>query len=400
MVCSQPPREIVQGPLRELRVVELGAFVAAPSATKVLADLGATVVKIEQPGAGDPFRAWDSTLYSPWFIAQNRGKQSLTLDLKTPDGIDIARRLVAHADVLVENFRPGVAARLGLGWTDVRELNPRLVYCSISGAGEGGPYGQRPGYDAVGQALGGLLGLLIQDDCRPAGPPLSDTVTGLYGVVGILAALLDRQRTGRGLLVETSLLEATMALLEEPFSMYLNGGQVSSPHTRARQSQIYVMRCSDGGMLVIHLSSPTKFWSLLLTALDREDLALDPRFASREGRVEHYDEIVAELASALAVHSRDEWFERLSAAGVPCAPVYRIDEVVADAQVRHLGNLGVMRHDGNGDVWAVAPPLRFEGERPDLTSAPPALGEDSDAVLAEIGYEPLEIARFHKHRIV
>lgn len=250
---------MMPGALQGIRVLDLTSYIAGPFATMLLGDLGAEILKIETPGKGDPFRDWENEPrdYSPLFCGFNRNKKSLTLNLRIPEGREIFLRLARETDVVVENFRPGVVNRLGIGYATIKEFNPRVIYCSISAFGQSGPYRDRPGYDTIGQALSGLLSILT-DLRSPKGPgaPFSDHLGGIYGCYGILAALMARERTGLGQKVETSLLEATMSFIGYSITQYLATGEVPTMVSRLHQAQVYAFVASDGLPFVVHLSHP------------------------------------------------------------------------------------------------------------------------------------------------
>ncbi len=257
----------------------------------MLGDLGADVIKVEQPGTGDPFRAFKGGLYSPHFQTYNRNKRSITLNPKQPADRERLYELVKTADVYIQNFRPGVAEQLGVGEQRLRELNPRLVYCSISGFGPTGPAAARPSYDTVAQAASGYLKLLVNPaNPRVVGPAIADAVTGFYAAYGVLGALYERSRTGRGRKVEVSMLEAMAHWNLDAFTHYYSAGEVMGPFSRPRVSQSYVLECKDGKWVALHMSSPEKFWQGLANAIERPDMFQDPRFASREARIEHQED--------------------------------------------------------------------------------------------------------------
>lgn len=367
-------------------VVELASYVAGPFAGSLLADLGARVIKVEPPGRGDPFRGWSENDYSPMFCSLNRNKESVAVDLRAEAGRRLLRRLLAGADVLIENYRPGVPERLGFGYESLRADHPRLIYCSISGFGGDGPYRERPGYDTVGQGLAGLLSLVTDLDApRPAGFAFSDHLTGIYAAYGVLAALAARERTGCGQRVETSLLQATLAFIGENAAAYFASARVPDRETRVRIAQVYAFLGGDNLPFVLHLSSPQKFWQGLVTAVERPAWLTDPRFADRDARVRNYRQLSAELATVFAARPRADWLERLQANDVPSAAINTLEEAFADPQVRHLGLRVTTEHPLQGAVEMVGPGVRLEGTPAGIRSAAPVLGEHTDAVLRQLG---------------
>ena len=342
------------GPLSGYRVIEAARFVTGPYAGQLLADLGAEVIKIEDPEGGDPFRGWDERGgYAPMYQAFNRSKRSLTLNLRHARGRAIVEQLVANADVFIENFRPGVADKLGIGYARLAKLNPRLVYCSITGMGRDGPYAQRPSYDIVGQGLSGFLSLLVDlKDPKPVGPTFSDTLTGMFAGYGILAALHARVRTGKGQLVETSLLQATMGFMNEPFTTYFGAGKAPAAEDRPRMSKVFTALCSDEKPIAIHLSSPQKFWRAFVTAAGRADMIDDPRFRTGRDQQKNWHIVHEILRPIFRQKNRAEWFDIMVAAEVPVAPIYKLDEALADPQVQHLDM--IKKADASGERRGLA----------------------------------------------
>jgi crotonobetainyl-CoA:carnitine CoA-transferase CaiB-like acyl-CoA transferase len=373
--------------LKGVRIVEQGTFITGPCAGMMLADLGADVIKIESPD-GDPYRAYQGGNYSPHFQAYNRNKRSLTLDLKQQGDRGIFDTLIREADVFIQNFRPGTADRLGAGAKRLQELNPKLVYCSISGFGADGPYVDRPSYDSVAQALSGFLSVVV-DENRPRflGPALADAITGIYASYGVLGALFDRSRTGRGRVVEVSMLEAMAHFAVEPYAAYFALGTVPRSADRPRLAQAHILRTGDGGFIAIHLSSLEKFWTGLVAALDAPQLAADPRFATRLARIDNYDALGAELDRLFSQQPAQYWADRLGANDVPHAPINRVDAVVKDPQVQHLG-LMVPVHQPHAATHAVRPAVQFDGQRADAVRPAPLLGEHSEAIRARLAASP------------
>jgi len=362
--------------LSDIRVLEHGTFITGPAAGMLLADLGADVLKVELPGTGDPFRAFKGELYAPHFQTMNRNKRSVTLNTK--DKADLARfdELIAQADVYIQNFRPGVAENIGAGYERLKAINPRLIYCAISGFGKDGPYKDRPSYDSVAQAYSGFLGLLVNpNDPRVVGPALADTMTGFYAAYGIQGALHERSRTGVGKLVEVSMMEAMTHFNLDAFTHLFSIGQVMDPFSRARVSQSYVLECADGKWVALHMSSPPKFWEGLAKAMGRPDIFDDPRFATRDARMDNQEAMIEVLAGIFKTRTRVEWCNRLVAEDVPHAPMYTTPEVPEDPQIQHLQMFVEAPSPRGGTFKTVRSPVSFDGQRSLEVTAPPLLGQ-------------------------
>jgi crotonobetainyl-CoA:carnitine CoA-transferase CaiB-like acyl-CoA transferase len=372
-------------PLAGVTVLEMGTFITGPAAGMLLADMGADVIKVEQPGTGDPFRSFKGGLYSPHFQTYNRGKRSITIDPKNPEDLAVLDRLVADADVFIQNFRPGVADRLNVDAARLQAINPRLVYASISGFGSEGPERDRPAFDTVAQAASGFLRLLVNPEHpRVVGPAIADAMTGFYTALGILAALNERHVTGQGRVVETSMFEAMCHFNLDDFTHLLSADQVMGPYSRPHVSQSYVFQCADGKWLALHMSSPPKFWENLATAVGVPDMLERPEFASREARIAHYDDVVAFLAPIVAGQTRAHWTETLTRLEVPNSPVYDTAEVLATEQAKVLGIEVADPHGPHGEFRTIRFPLSFDGERMDSVTAPPVLGADDAAIRRSI----------------
>jgi len=389
------------GPLDGILVIEIATYVTGPYAGSLLAELGADVVKIEERERGDPFRGWGTDGYSATFRSVNRGKRSVAVDLRQADGQRVARALAARADVLIENFRPGVMERLGLGRGEMTQLNPRLVYCSITGFGSSGPYRERPGYDTVGQAMSGLLGLLTDlERPEPMGVSLSDHITGAAACTGILAALVGRGATGQAAHVETSLLEATTSFISENAARFFVDGHVPTRATRAAIAQAYAFVGSDGLPFVVHLSSPPKFWEGLIAATSLEALRTDERFVDRTARASHYEALRALLQERFRSAPRQSWLDALEAHDVPAGPINRLDEVFADPGIQELGMIVEVAHPAGGPMRLVGGPFRLDGAPLHVDRPPPLLGVDTIDVLTELGYPPEEIRRLKETEVI
>jgi crotonobetainyl-CoA:carnitine CoA-transferase CaiB-like acyl-CoA transferase len=369
----------MSGVLRGIRVVEQGTFITGPCAGMMLADLGADVIKVESPD-GDPYRSYQGEHYSPHFQAYNRNKRSIALDLKNRSEHGLFDGLVREADVFIQNFRPGTATRLGAGHERLCALNPRLIYASISGFGSDGPYAERPSYDSVAQALSGFLSVVV-DSSRPRflGPALADAITGIYAAYGVLGALVQRGRTGKGCLVEVSMLEAMAHFAVEPFAAYFALGNTPTSSDRPRLAQAYILRTADARLIAIHLSSLEKFWDGLIAALAAPELGSDERFSRRTARIDNYEALNMALDERFRKHVLSHWVEQLNRHDVPFAPINTIDEVIDDPQVAHL-ELIVPVESPRGGAHAVRPPVQFAGARQGSVRAAPALNEHGDAI--------------------
>jgi len=379
--------------LDNITVIECATFVTGPYATALLADLGARVIKVESAPDGDPYRYFaPDPAFSFNFAHLNRNKESLVLDLKAPAGKAICLELLANADVFVENFRPGTADRLGIGYEALRALNPKLVYCSISAFGQSGPYAEKPGFDTLGQAMSGLLSLLSDpNDPKVMGMAVSDYVTGLSAGYGILAALLARNNSGVGCRVETSLLQATLSFIGETAAGYLRTGNVPNRMARVKNAHAFAVVCQDGKPLAIHCSVPEKFWLALLKAAERMDIAADTRFKTRDARRQNYQALEQTLAPTFQTKTRGEWLKILEAHDVPAAPLYDVAEVLDDPQVKHLGLIEEVEHPQAGKLKFVGGPVRFDSLAKDKTEPPPLVGEHSERILRELGHNDTAI---------
>ncbi|WP_159618671.1 CaiB/BaiF CoA transferase family protein [Ruania rhizosphaerae] len=370
------------GPLAGIRVVELGQYISGPYAAKILADLGAEVIKVESP-AGDPMRRWEgSGEMSPQFAAYNRGKRAVTLDLKTSEGLAQLLNLAREADVLIENFRPGVAERLGFGPDRLREIAPSLITCSITGFGATGPLAGRPSYDTVVSAIGGMYSQVVPESTlRPLGPAFSDLLSGMSAAQSILAALHARTERGTGEHVSVSMVGALLDFLTEAASTYLETGAVAHPDSRPRRAQAYALKGSDGGAFVVHMSVPEKFWLGLLEVLERPDLAEDPRFASREGRVRHYDDLDAELKVIAATRPRQHWLDRLAEHDIPHGPLNTVADLFDDPQIAAMELVeNVPLPDGSTKPMP-RPSVGFSASGRRRLAPPPGLGEGNADLL-------------------
>jgi crotonobetainyl-CoA:carnitine CoA-transferase CaiB-like acyl-CoA transferase len=369
--------------LQNVRVVEVGGFITGPLAAMILAEYGADAIKLERPDGGDPFRSHTRGGYSPAFQAHNRNKRSIVADYAKPDGLKVLHALVRTADVFVNNNRPGVAEKLGFGYAQLHEVNPRLIYCAISGFGPDGPYAERPAFDNVGQALSGWMSRHRRDDDpRVVGPAISDPATSFYAASAILAALYERSVSGKGRLVEINMLEATIALNLEPLAFYFDRGEPQPLFQRGGASQAYNLVCKDGKCVALHMSSPDKFWQALCRVIERPEWA--KTYAQRADRAHDYEKIAFELKKVFATRERAVWMERLEREDVPFAPELGVEDLEHDPQVRHLGTMYELNHAKHGRVRAQHRPVKVDGSREIDFRPPPDLGEHTEEILAEL----------------
>lgn len=371
-------------PLTGIRVIELGTMITCPLAGMILAEMGADVIKVER-SEGDPFRGNDAGIDSPQFLAFNKGKRSVVLDLNMSEGQATLASLLTQADVMLENFRPGVLDRLGFDTPRLRAINPSLIHCSITGFGGDGPYKHRPSFDTVGQSLSGVASLLVDGELpRVMGPTFSDNITGMYAAMGILGALVERARNGVGRRVEINMLEATIALIPDIFARLFQHGTDPTPYSRVAASQAYVFRCSDDRLLGVHLSTQLKYWDSFLTAIDAEKIGQEPLFSTHALRVKNYQQLYLRLREIFAVRERAYWMAQLDRHDVPFAPVHKASDVIGDEQVRHLAIFGKATDGEEARSRIVMPPFKFDGVRNTSISAPPKKGQHTGEILEEL----------------
>jgi len=388
-------------PLAGVKVLDLSRVLAGPWCTQLLADLGAEVVKVERPRSGDDTRHWGPPWHgegdervAAYFLSCNRGKKSAAIDFAQPDGTALVRKLAAEADVLVENFRVGGLAKFGLDAASLRAANPRLVYASITGFGQDGPYADRAGYDFMIQAMGGLMSITGRPDGEPVGGPMrvgvavADLFTGMYTAVAVLAALFRREKTGEGAHIDMALLDTQLAVLANQASNFLVSGE-DPPRQGNTHPNIVPYQPFEAAdrPLVIAVGNDRQFARLAELAAHPE-WASDPRFATNSARVANRDEIVGLVAEAIRAQPAAYWFDRLEAAGIPAGPINRISEAIADIQAQHRHMVRTI-----ASVPMVGSPVRIDGERSDSDLPPPALGEHTDEILKQLGLGASDLAR-------
>lgn len=376
------------GPLQGTIVIDLSRALAGPHAAMMLGDLGARVIKVEAPNGGDESRGWgtivgaDEARESTYFLSCNRNKESVTADLKSAEGVEFLTRLIRVADVLVENFRPGVMDRLGFSNGRLHELNPRLVVLSISGFGHDGPQGGRPGYDQIAQGEAGLMSLTGPDAATPlrVGVPIGDVLAGMYGAFGVVAALQGRERTGRGDVVRTSLLASIVGVHAFQGTRYTVAGEVGhgTGNHHAAIAPYGLFRCADGALQAAVAND--NLWRRFCTAIGLD--VDDPRFVDNASRCAHREELTAEIEQRLAAHPPTHWLKLLNDAGIPCGEVRSLDQVYDDEQTLSQGLILDVEHESLGKIKIPGPPVRFERHSRRAHDAPPRLGQHDASVRA------------------
>jgi crotonobetainyl-CoA:carnitine CoA-transferase CaiB-like acyl-CoA transferase len=370
--------------LSNFTVLDLGTFITAPYAAMLLAELGADVIKVERPDGGDPFRWFSGGASSPHFQAHNRHKRSVVVDYTVPQGRELLHSLIKQADALVMNVRPGVEQRLGFDEATLRRLNPKLVFCFITGFGADGPHAKQAAYDNVGQAASGFLARFHDSsDARVAGPAISDAATGIFACIGILGALLERVSSGVGRKVEVNMIEATLALAIEPLAHYFATGADQPFYLRGAYSRAYVLTCQDGKRIALQMSSREKFWRGLAAAIEQPGLL--ERYPDRKALVDNYGTIAAELSEIFQRQPRSEWLERLFEHDVPFAAENQLSELEQDPQVRHLDPFYELDHPVVGRLKSVHRAIRVDGSREIDFRPPPVLGEHTYEVPSTLG---------------
>lgn len=389
------------GPLGDLLVLDLTRALAGPYCTTMLGDMGARVIKVESPDGGDDTRGWGPPFVdgeSAYFLGVNRNKESLTLNLKHPAGQEVLRRLLARADVLVENFRPGIMDRLGFGYAAVAAVHPRLVYASISGFGQDGPYRERVAYDLIVQGMGGLMGTTGEEGRPPVkvGVAVTDIAAGMFAAFGILVALHVRARTGRGQHVDAAMLDAQVAWMTYQAGHYFATGEnprrLGSAHPSLVPYQAF--RTRDGHVNVAVGSEA--IWARFVQAVGAPHLAADARFRTNADRVAHRDALIAQLEEIFVSRTTAEWARVLEAAGVPAGPIYLMADLFADPQVRHRGMVVEVEHPRAGRIRQTGVPVKLSETPGRIAAPPPVLGQHTDAILRECGFDDAAIAAMRR----
>lgn len=412
MAESPPTKPALPKALGHIRVLDLSRVLAGPWCSQNLADLGADVIKIERPGAGDDTRAWgppyardadgNNTTEAAYYLAANRGKRSVTVDIAKPEGQALLRELAQHCDVVIENFKVGHLKRYGLDYETLKALKPDLVYCSVTGFGQDGPYAHRAGYDFLIQGMGGLMSITGERDDLPGGGPqkagvaITDLMTGMYATVAVLAALTHRDRTGEGQHIDMALLDVQVAMLANMGSNFHNSGKPPKRWGNAHANIVpyQTFACADGHIIVA--TGNDAQYQKFVEAGERPELAADPRFATNPLRVRHRELLVPLLADMVKTRTRDDWIDRLEAVGVPCGPINDIGEVFENPQVKAREVAIEMPHPTAGKVTLVRSPMKLSATPAVSELPPPLLGQHTDEVLREVlGKDAAQIAALH-----
>ena len=404
------------GALSHIRVLDLSRILAGPWAGQILADLGADVIKVERPGPGDDTRGWgppwikddqgQDTSVASYYLCANRNKRSITVDITQPEGQDIVRRLAAQSDVVLENFKLGGLKQYGLDYDSLKAVNPRLVYCSITGFGQDGPYAPRAGYDFLIQGLGGLMSITGRPDGEPGAGPmkvgvaLTDILTGLYATNAVLAALAWREQSGEGQYIDMALLDVQVACLANQAMNYLATGSNPRRMGNAHPSIVpYQDFPTADGHMILAIGNDGQFARFCEVA-GRPELAADARFATNRARVENRAELIPLLNEITATRTTTEWIAQLEARAVPCGPINGLAEVFADPQVQARGLAVKMPHPEAGEVPLVASPIRLSKTPVEYRRAPPLVGEHTDEILADLGVDAAGIAGLRERGVV
>jgi crotonobetainyl-CoA:carnitine CoA-transferase CaiB-like acyl-CoA transferase len=407
----------MSGALSNIRVLDLSRVLAGPWSSQALADLGAEVIKIERPGSGDDTRAWgppylkdqagNDTSEAAYFLSANRGKQSVTVNVSKPEGQDIIRRLAKESDIFIENYKVGDMARYGLSYADLKKINPRLIYCSITGFGQDGPMAHLPGYDFIVQGIGGLMSITGERDDLPGGGPqkvgvaVADLMTGLYSTIAILAALNHRHESGQGQYIDMALLDVQVATMANMNMNYLTSGKIPKRQGNAHANIVpYQVFNAQDGELIIAVGNDSQF-AKFCDVIGSPELAADERYATNTNRIRHREVLIALLQDILVKRTVADWIARIEPAGVPCGPINNIAQVFEHPQVRHRGMKIELPHPSAGTTPMVANPIKFSATPVTYSKAPPTLGQHTKQILSTIGgFSESDIAQLTEKGII
>ena len=407
----------MSGALSHIRILDLSRVLAGPWCSQNLADLGAEVIKVERPGVGDDTRGWgppylkdaqgNDTSEAAYYLGANRGKKSLTLDISTPEGQDIARKLAAKSDIVLENYKVDQLKKYGLGYDDLRAINPRLIYCSITGFGQTGPWRHRPGYDFIIQGLSGLMSITGERDDLPGGGPqkvgvaVVDLMTGMYSTIAVLAALAHREQTGIGQYIDMALLDVSVAMLANMNMNYLTSGNTPKRWGNAHPNVIpyQVFACKEGH-LILAVGNDGQFRKFCEVA-GQAALGSDERFATNDARIRNRAELIPQIETLMKQRSMEEWVTLLEAAGVPYGPINSIAQTFANPQVQARNLKLDVPHPLSGTVPQVASPMRLSATPVEYRNAPPTLGQHNEIILRDLlAMSPAEIAKLQERKII
>lgn len=403
--------------LGHIRILDLTRVLAGPWCAQNFADLGAEVIKVERPGNGDDTRSWgppylrdqngDNTTEAAYYLAANRGKQAITVDISTPEGQEIIRKLAAQSDVVLENYKVGQLKKYGLDYASLKEVKPDLIYCSITGFGQDGPYAHRAGYDFIVQGMGGFMSLTGERDDLPGGGPqkagvaIADLMTGMYATIAVMAALTHRDRTGEGQYIDMALLDVQVAMLANMNTNYLASGKPPVRWGNAHPNIVpYQTFATSDGHIIVAAGNDGQY-KKFVAAGGEEQLATDERFCTNPARVANREVLIPLLADMVKRKSRQEWIALLEDAGVPCGPINRLDDVFNDPQVKARGMQITLPHPSAGSVKLVGSPMKLSATPPDYQSPPPLLGQHTDQILKSVlGYDDEQLSQLRRRGII